>query len=100
MSNNITISIILSLSIIISLPAAAQFALPPHVPIWDGNTVELKLHKLADGVYAIQPSTVEAETTKGIPQATSGGVIVGEKGVMIIKCFLNKKLYYQEIKLI
>jgi hypothetical protein len=78
----------------------AQFPLPPQVPIWDGNTVELKLHKVADGVYAIQPSTVEAETTKGIPQATSGGFIVGDKGVMLIEWFLNKKLFDQEIKLI
>lgn len=99
MNKKITTAI-LFISIIISLPAAAQFALPPHVPIWDGNTVELKLHKVADNVYVIQPSTVEAETTKGIPQATSGGFIVGEKGVMLIECFLNKRMYDQEIKLI
>jgi glyoxylase-like metal-dependent hydrolase (beta-lactamase superfamily II) len=55
---------------------------------------------VADGVYAIQPSTVEGETTKGIPQATSGGFIVGDKGVMIIECFLNKRLFDQQIKLI
>jgi glyoxylase-like metal-dependent hydrolase (beta-lactamase superfamily II) len=78
----------------------AQMPLPPQVPIWDANTVELKLHKVAEGIYAIQPSTVEAETTKGIPQATSGGFIVGDKGVMIIECFLNKRLFDQQIKLI
>ncbi len=78
----------------------AQFPLPPQVPIWDGNKVELKLHKVADGIYAIQPTTVETETTKGIPQATSGGFIVGEKGVMLIECFLNKRLFDQQIKLI
>jgi glyoxylase-like metal-dependent hydrolase (beta-lactamase superfamily II) len=55
---------------------------------------------VADGVYAIQPSTVTTETTKGIPQATSGGFIVGEKGVMLIECFLNKKLFDQAMKLI
>jgi glyoxylase-like metal-dependent hydrolase (beta-lactamase superfamily II) len=81
-------------------PVTAQVPLPPNVPIWDGNTVDLKLHKLADGIYAIQPSTAEAETTKGIPQATSGGFIVGDKGVMLIECFLNKRLFDQEIKLI
>ena len=88
------------LLLLFCLPVTAQFSLPPQVPIWDGNTVELKLHKVADGIYAIQPSTVEAETTKGIPQATSGGFIIGEKGVMIIECFLNKKLFDQQIKLI
>ena len=86
--------------VLFSSRVAAQIPLPPHVPIWDGNTVELKLHKVADEVYAIQPSTVENETTKGIPQATSGGFIVGDKGVMLIECFLNKRLFDQEIKLI
>jgi glyoxylase-like metal-dependent hydrolase (beta-lactamase superfamily II) len=100
MRKNITITALLCIAIIISLPAAAQNALPPQVPIWDGNTVDLKLHKLAEGVYAIQPSTVETETTKGVPQATSGGFIVGEKGVMVIECFLNKRLFDQEMKLI
>ncbi|MBO9729699.1 MAG: MBL fold metallo-hydrolase [Chitinophaga sp.] len=82
------------------LPLNAQSPLPPVVPIWDGNAVELQLHKVADGIYAIQPTTVETETTKGIPQATSGGFIVGDKGVMLIECFLNKRLFDQEIKLI
>lgn len=100
MRKKITITTILYISIIFSLPAAAQFALPPQVPIWDGNTVDLKLHKLTEGVYAIQPATVETETTKGVPQATSGGFIVGDKGVMVIECFLNKRLFDQEMKLI
>jgi len=92
-------TVIIVLSIICSCSwLNAQFPMPPQVPIWDGNTVELKLHKVADGVYAIQPVTVETETTKGIPQATSGGFIVGDKGVMMIECFLNKKLFDQQIK--
>jgi len=82
------------------LTGIAQIPLPPQVPIWDGNKVELTLHKLATNVYAIQPTAVESETTKGIPQATSGGFIVGEKGVMLIECFLNKRLFDQEIKLV
>jgi len=82
------------------LPALAQIPLPPQVPIWDGNKVELTLHKIATDVYAIQPTSVESETTKGIPQATSGGFIVGDKGVMLIECFLNKRLFDQEMKLI
>jgi glyoxylase-like metal-dependent hydrolase (beta-lactamase superfamily II) len=93
--------IVMSISVMLScMQVSAQFPLPPQVPIWDGNTVELKLHKVTDGVYAIQPSTVEMETTQGIPQATSGGFIVGDKGVLLIECFLNKRLFDQEIKLI
>jgi len=86
--------------VLFHLRTGAQIPLPPQVPIWDGNTVELKLHKVADGVYAIQPATVEKETTKGIPQATSGGFIVGGKGVMLVECFLNKRMFDQAIKLI
>ncbi|HEX2630943.1 MAG TPA: hypothetical protein VHM26_18130 [Chitinophagaceae bacterium] len=94
------LSLFLSLYLTLEVPINAQMPLPPQVPIWDANTVELKLHKVAEAVYAIQPSTVETETTKGIPQATSGGFIVGHKGVMIIECFLNKRLFDQQMKLI
>ncbi len=80
--------------------ATAQLPLPPQVPIWDANKVELKLHKIADDVYAILPSTVETETTKGIPQATTGGFIIGEKGVLLIECMLNKRLFDQQMKLL
>jgi glyoxylase-like metal-dependent hydrolase (beta-lactamase superfamily II) len=79
---------------------SAQFPLPPTVPIWDGNKVELKLQKLAEDVYAILPSTADVETTKGIPQATTGGFIIGDKGVLLIEVMLNKRLFEQEMKLI
>jgi glyoxylase-like metal-dependent hydrolase (beta-lactamase superfamily II) len=79
---------------------ASQIPLPPQVPIWDANKVELKLYKVAEDVYAIMPSTVETETTKGIPQATCGGFIVGERGVLLIECMLNKRLFDQQMKLV
>ncbi len=83
-----------------TLVYAQQPPLPQHVPIWDGNTVDLKLQQLAPDVYAILPKTADAETTKGIPQATTGGFVVGEKGVLLIECFLNKRLFDQQMKLI
>jgi len=78
----------------------AQYPLPPQVPIWDANTVELKLHKIEPDVYAMIPSTADTETTKGIPQATTGGFIIGEKGVLLIEVMLTKRLFDQEMKLI
>jgi glyoxylase-like metal-dependent hydrolase (beta-lactamase superfamily II) len=93
----------LSLLIIVCLllnTLCVEAQLPPHVPIWDGNKVELKLQPLATNVYALLPTTAENETTKGIPQATTGGFIVGEKGVLLIECFLNKRLFDQQIKLV
>lgn len=80
--------------------AYAQFPMPDHVPIWDANKVTLKLHKIADNVYAVSPGTTETETTKGIVQATSAGFIVGEKGVLLIETMLSKGLYDQLYKLV
>jgi glyoxylase-like metal-dependent hydrolase (beta-lactamase superfamily II) len=58
------------------------------------------MQKLGEGIYAIMPTTAEKETTKGIPQATTGGFIVGSKGVLLIEVMLSKRLYDQEVALI
>jgi len=92
--------LLIALTISIQVHVYAQVPLPPQVPIWDANTVELKLQKIATDIYAILPTTVETETTKGIPQATTGGFIVGEKGILLIECMLNKRLFDQQMKLI
>jgi len=91
-----------SLAVIFSsrVSAIAQFPLPPAIPIWDANKVELKLNKIAEDIFAILPSTVETETTKGIPQATTGGFIIGEKGVLLIETMLTKRLFEQQMKLL
>jgi glyoxylase-like metal-dependent hydrolase (beta-lactamase superfamily II) len=80
--------------------ASAQMPMPPVVPIWDANTVTLELQKISTDIYAIIPTTAKTETDKGIPQATTGGFIIGEKGVLLIEVMLTKRLYDQEIKLI
>lgn len=80
--------------------AMAQMPLPPQVPIWDANKVELKLQKITADTYAIIPSTAAAETSKGIPQATTGGFVIGDKGVLLIEVMMTKRLYDQQIKLI
>lgn len=80
--------------------AFAQLPLPPHVPIWDANVVTLKLHKITESVYAVIPSTAETETTKGLPQATTAGFIVGEKGILLIETMMTKRLYDQLITLV
>ncbi|WP_147322030.1 MBL fold metallo-hydrolase [Mucilaginibacter conchicola] len=81
-------------------PAFAQMPMPPVVPIWDANKVTLGLKKISNDVYAIIPATAEVETTKGIPQATTGGFIIGDKGVLLIEVMMTKRLYDQELKLI
>ena len=64
-------------------------------PVWDGNKVELVSEKLADGVYAYYPSDAKELEKKGKPVATSGGFIVGDKGVLIIDTMLNERLNKQ-----
>jgi glyoxylase-like metal-dependent hydrolase (beta-lactamase superfamily II) len=78
----------------------AQLVLPPHVPIWDANKVTLQLHKITDEVYVVSPSTDETETGKGVPQATSAGFVIGDKGVLMIETMLDKRLYDQLYALI
>jgi glyoxylase-like metal-dependent hydrolase (beta-lactamase superfamily II) len=100
MKKSILVYITVIASILFCFPINAQVPPPPQVPIWDANKVELQLHKITDDVYVITPSTVETETTKGIPQATCGGFIVGERGVLLIECMLNKRLFDQQMKLV
>lgn len=102
MKNYKNILIVLLFTIVFSMAqqSFAQMAMPPEVPIWDANKVTLQLHKISDNVYAVSPSTTETETTKGIPQATSAGFIVGDKGVLLIETMLSKRLYDQLYQLI
>ncbi|MGL4768541.1 MAG: MBL fold metallo-hydrolase [Formosimonas sp.] len=64
-------------------------------PVWDGNKVQLQAEKLADGVYAYYPNDSKALTEQGKPAATSGGFIVGDKGVLMIETMLNQRLNAQ-----
>lgn len=90
----------LTILLVVTQKSFAQFPMPPKVPIWDANEVTLELHKITDNVYSVAPSTADSETSKGIPQATSAGIIVGEKGVLLIETMLDKRLYDQLYKLI
>ncbi|SDE02093.1 Glyoxylase, beta-lactamase superfamily II [Mucilaginibacter pineti] len=88
------------LCLLLCLSHSAFAQMPPVVPIWDANKVTLGLQKISNDIYAIIPTTAQTETTKGIPQATTGGFIVGDKGVLLIEVMLTKRLYDQEVKLI
>lgn len=64
-------------------------------PVWDGNKVILVSEKLAEGVFAYYPSDAKELEKQGKPVATSGGFIIGDKGVLIIDTMLNKRLNQQ-----
>lgn len=64
-------------------------------PVWDANTVELISEKLDAGVFAYYENNAKELEKQGKPVATSGGFIVGDKGVLIIDTMLNKRLNMQ-----
>lgn len=64
-------------------------------PIWDGNKVQMVSEKLADGVYAYYANNAQELNSKGGAVATSGGLIVGSKGALLVDTMLNKRLNSQ-----
>jgi len=62
---------------------------------WNAMEITLTPRKLAEGVYALVSSTADTNNPAGIPEATTGGIIVGEKGVLVIESMLNAKLANQ-----
>jgi len=60
--------------------------------VWDAGTVQLEMEKLASGVYAFYPTDAKDKNPKGYPVATSGGFVVGDKGVLVIESMVNKRL--------
>ncbi len=94
MKSKLLINTLLAVAIVFPQTAFAQ------EPVWDGNKVVLISEKLENGVYAYYPSEAKAKESKGLPVATSGGFVVGEKGVLMIDTMLNKRLNEQAQALI
>ncbi len=63
--------------------------------VWDAGTVQLEMEKLAEGVYAYYPTDAREKNPKGYPVATSGGFVVGDKGVLVVDSMVNKRLAEQ-----
>ena len=68
--------------------------------VWDAGTVQLEIEKLADGVYADYPNDAKDKNPKGYPVATSGGFVVGDKGVLVVESMVNKRLADQVMEFI
>ena len=65
--------------------------------VWDAGAVQLEMEKLAKGVYAYYPTDARDKNPKGYPVATSGGFVVGDKGVLVVESMVNKRLADQVI---
>ena len=66
-----------------------------HEPIWDGNKVQMQSQRLAPGVYVHVPADAAELNAKGGAAATSGGLIVGTRGALLIETMLNRRLHDQ-----
>lgn len=64
-------------------------------PIWDGNKVQMVSEKLGQGVYAYYAADARELNANGGAAATSGGLIVGSKGALLIDTMLNQRLNKQ-----
>src|SRR5262249_48671892 len=81
---------------------AATTARTPEDPklIWTPSSVVLIPKEVAPAIYAVYPDDAPAKNAAGIPAATSGGFIVGDKGVFVIDSMLNRQLANQVIALV
>ncbi|WP_306357852.1 MULTISPECIES: MBL fold metallo-hydrolase [unclassified Nocardia] len=75
-------------------------SVPWPVPIWDADSVRLSAQDLGAGAYAVVSDTADDETTRGIPQATSGGFVVGTEAVLVIESMMTPGLARQVLDLV
>lgn len=75
-----------------ALACVASPAVWAQEPIWDANKVILNTEKLRDGVYAMVPANADRLSPKGVPLATTSGIIVGSRSSLVVDTMLNKRL--------
>ena len=81
-----------SIALLFAIGSQASFAAEP---VWDGNKVQMISEKLDAGVFAFYAKDAKELNDKGGAAATSGGLIVGTKGALLIETMLNKRLNKQ-----
>lgn len=65
-------------------------------PPWDAASVNLTSKEMAPGVFAVMPDDVFAKDHV----ATTGGFVIGERGVLVVEAMLNDDLASQLIALV
>ncbi len=68
-------------------------------PIWDANTVQMASERLAPGVFAFIATDAGELNAKGGAAATSSGLIVGSKAILLVDTMLNRRLNAQVLAL-
>lgn len=85
----------LAFAAISALCLALPLTAAAHEPIWDGNTVQMRSQPLAPGAFAHVAADAAELAAKGGAAATTGGLIVGSRGALLIETMLNKRLHDQ-----
>ena len=86
-----------------SFPACATpMALTAKNPayLWTPNAVRLVSQPLAPGVFAVYDSDAPQSGPAGVPLATSGGFVIGQKEVLVVESMINRSLFCQLIGLV
>jgi cyclase len=65
---------------------------------WDPNEITLVPNKISDGLYVLVSSTADKNNPAGIPEATTGGIVIGDKGVLVVESMLNERLANQVLQ--
>lgn len=61
-------------------------------PVWDANTVKLERTTLGSGVYAMVPAGAADQAPRGVPLATTSGIVVGARASLVVDTMLNARL--------
>ncbi|HEY4178054.1 MAG TPA: MBL fold metallo-hydrolase [Kofleriaceae bacterium] len=68
--------------------------------VWTPAHVALVASEVAPHVFAVYPDDAASKNAAGIPAATSGGFVVGEKGVLLVDTMINRDLAEQLLALV
>jgi len=85
--------------------AAYQAAVQSRSPenpnlVWTASSVALMVKEIAPGVYTFYPDTSKTKNDAGTPEATSGGFVIGDDGVLVVDTMLNRRLAEQVLALV
>lgn len=80
----------------------AAEARKPEEPtlVWTPANVALVTREIAPGVFAVYPDDAARKNAAGIPAATSGGFVIGDKGVLLVDTMINRDLAEQLLALV
>lgn len=80
--------------------AAAERKPEDPTLVWTPDHVVLVATEIAPDVFAVCPDDGARKNAAGIPAATSGGFVIGDRGVLVIDTMINRRLAEQLLALI